>query len=133
MMTLLVAGCAADIGETFDDEESGADEVDSATSAVTASSSSGVNECQFKYADGKVLDGYPKAPGVAVWNVTTRNVTCTTANAMAKSFYRALFTAPGRSKVFDNRGFDCKETPQGEGADVRCTKGTRVVRFQWGA
>ncbi len=69
-------------------------------------------------------------PSVAVWNLTTRRVSCSEARRVARRWV-ATWQEDGSTPV---RGFNCRHRLIGyENTDVRCTRrGGRVVRFQGG-
>jgi len=65
---------------------------------------------------------------LAISNVTTRGLACTTARRDAV----VLFGCSSRSCRAGGRRFTCRNLGSGEAVDERCVSGTVVVRFQTG-
>jgi hypothetical protein len=69
---------------------------------------------------------------VLLYNVTSRNVACWKARRFARRQYLSGGPACREDRWCTYRGWLCRHVAYRYEADVRCTNGDRVIRWQYG-
>ena len=95
--------------------------------AATPASAAGIRECgnYGDHGDGKSRWGMSDIRGAGLYNLTTRNVSCSTARRFARRY-------KGTDTGYPT--WRCREVSEYESYDVRCTASRgRVIRWQGGS
>lgn len=94
---------------------------------ATPASAGAVRECGSwgDHGDSQLRWGMSPVRGFGIYNVTTRNVGCSTARRFARRY-------KGTDSYYPT--WKCRETNEYESSEVRCTRsGGRVIRWQTGS